>query len=154
MIPIFYSISVHVIKSNAARIDRQDDRKGLIAVDIDRLFGVAIINLKLLHLLLIHGNQCALISPLCGELCNSFLDLREFSARAEEISEGKSRAIDIDGKSVVAHVLRIRNICSHRVRNTSIDRPILLDLLRRTNVCFQIARRYANVAAYIKKTDK
>ena len=49
MIPIFYSISVHVIKSNAARIDRQDDRKGLIAVDIDRLFGVAIINLKLLH---------------------------------------------------------------------------------------------------------
>ena len=71
MIPIFYSISVHVIKSNAARIDRQDDRKGLIAVDIDRLFGVAIINLKLLHLLLIHGNQCALISTLCGELCNS-----------------------------------------------------------------------------------
>ena len=67
MIPIFYSISVHVIKSNAARIDRQDDRKGLIAVDIDRLFGVAIINLKLLHLLLIHGNQCALISTLCGE---------------------------------------------------------------------------------------
>lgn len=98
MIPIFYSISVHVIKSNAARIDRQDDRKGLIAVDIDRLFGVAILDLKLLHLLLIHGNQCALISTLCGELCNSFLDLREFSARAEEISEGKSRAIDIDGK--------------------------------------------------------
>ena len=127
-------ISVHIIKSNAARIDRQDDRKGLIAVDIDRLFGVAIINLKLLHLLLIHGNQCALISTLCGELCNSFLNLREFSARAEEISEGKSRAIDIDGKSVVAHVLRIRNICSHCVRNTSIDRPILLDLLRRTNV--------------------
>ena len=93
-----------------------------------------ITNLKLLHPLLIHGNQCALISTLCGELCNSFLNLREFSARAEEISEGKSRAIDIDGKSVVALVLRIRNICSHCVRNTSIARPIRLDLLRRTNV--------------------
>lgn len=98
MIPIFYSISAHIIKSNAARIDRQDERKGLIAVNIDHLNGAAIIDLKLLHLLLIHGNQCALISPLCGELCNSFLNLRDFSARAEEISEGKSRAIDIDGK--------------------------------------------------------
>ena len=52
MIPIFYSISVHIIKSNAARIDRQDDRKGLIAVDIDHLNGAAVLDLKLLHLLL------------------------------------------------------------------------------------------------------
>ncbi len=45
-------------------------------------------------------------------------------------------------------------IATYNEKDISIDRPILLDLLRRTNVCFQIARRYANVAAYIKKTDK
>ena len=147
-------ISIYIIKSNITRIYRQDNRKRFIAVNINHLNCVAIIYFKLLHLLLIHRNKCSFIISLYSKLHNSSLNPRKSSTSTEKISEGKSWTIDIDGKSVVAHVLRIRNICSHRVRNTSIDRPILLDLLRRTNVCFQIARCYANVVTYIKKTNK
>ena len=46
--------------------------------------------------------------------------------------------IDIDGKRMVTQILRVRNICSHRAGNASIDRPIILNLLRRTNICLQL----------------
>ena len=82
---------------------------------------VAIIYFKLLHLLLIHRNKCSFIISLYSKLHNSSLNPRKSSTSTEKISEGKSWTIDIDGKSVVAHVLRIRNISSHRVRNASID---------------------------------
>ena len=42
------------------------------------------------------------------------------------------------GKRMVTQILRVRNICSHRAGNASIDRPIILNLLRRTNICLQL----------------
>ena len=130
IIPIFHSISIYIIKSNITRIYRQDNRKRFIAVNINHLNCVAVIYFKLLHLLLIHRNKCSFIISLYSKLHNSSLNPRKSSTSTEKISEGKSWTIDIDGKSVVAHVLRIRNISSHRVRNTSIKRPIIFNLLR------------------------
>ena len=130
IIPIFHSISIYIIKSNITRIYRQDNRKRFIAVNINHLNCVAIIYFKLLHLLLIHRNKCSFIISLYSKLHNSSLNPRKSSTSTEKISEGKSWTIDIDGKSVVAHILRIRNISSHRVRNASIERPIIFNLLR------------------------
>ena len=138
IIPIFHSISIYIIKSNITRIYRQDNRKRFIAVNINHLNCVAIIYFKLLHLLLIHRNKCSFIISLYSKLHNSSLNPRKSSTSTEKISEGKSWTIDIDGKRMVTQILRVRNICSHRAGNASIDRPIILNLLRRTNICLQL----------------
>ena len=134
IIPIFHSISIYIIKSNITRIYRQDNRKRFIAVNINHLNCVAIIYFKLLHLLLIHRNKSSFIISLYSKLHNSSLNPRKSSTSTEKISEGKSWTIDIDGKRMVTQILRVRNICSHRAGNASIDRPIILNLLRRTNL--------------------
>ena len=138
IVPVFHSIAIHIIECNGSRTYRQNNRKRFIAVNVKHLNCVAVIYFKLCYLLLIHRNKCSLIISFYGVLGNSSLNPRKVSTPTEKVSKGKTRTVDIDGKRMVTQILRVRNICSHRAGNASIDRPIILNLLRRTNICLQL----------------
>ena len=71
IVPVFHDISVYIIKRNVARIHRQNNRKRLIAVNVNYLSRIAIIHFQLCYLLLIHRNKRSFFISLYCVFCNS-----------------------------------------------------------------------------------
>ena len=126
---IIYRISVSVIKMDNASICGQDDRKRLIAVKIDDLNCVAIIDFQPRRLRLIHRDEGPLVIPIDREFRDSPFNSGKTSAAAKEISEGKTGTIYVDRKSMIAPILGIGDIGCHRIGNISLNDPILWNLL-------------------------
>ena len=112
-----------------ASICGQDDRKRLIAVKIDDLNCVAIIDFQSRRLRLIHRDEGPLVIPIDREFRDSPFNSGKTSAAAKEISEGKSGTIYVDRKSMIAPILGIGDIGCHRIGNISLNDPILWSLL-------------------------